>query len=85
MNELNFEYHKNSNKKGITYLQSVKGSLERLETFTNYRNRFEKNNTIYGERFQGHCQPRTDWCWFELLVGADLLPSTGFKVNFLVK
>ena len=28
---------------------------------------------------------RTDWCWFELLVGADLLPSTGFKMNFLVK
>ena len=28
---------------------------------------------------------RTDWCWFGILVGADLLPSTGFKMNFLVK
>jgi len=27
----------------------------------------------------------TDWFWFEILVGADLLPSTGFKMNFLVK
>ena len=27
----------------------------------------------------------TDWFWFKLLVGADLLPSTGFKMNFLDK
>ena len=42
----------------------------------------------YGESFQGpcpHCQPMINWCWFEILVGADLLPSTGFKMNFLIK
>ena len=40
---------------------------------------------IYRECFQGpcpHCQPITDWYWFGILVGAgaDLLPSTGFKI-----
>ena len=38
-------------------------------------------NWIYGEHFQGifpHCQPMTNWVLFELLVGVDLLPFTGF-------
>jgi hypothetical protein len=26
----------------------------------------------------------THWFWFGILVGADLLPSTGFKINFLL-
>ena len=29
--------------------------------------------------------PITEWCWFGILVEADLLPSSGFKMNFLVK
>ena len=32
-----------------------------------------------------HCQPMTDCCEFRFLVGADLLPSTGFNMTFLVK
>ena len=42
----------------------------------------------YGEHFQRlhlRYQPMTDCCGFGILVGADLLPSTGFKMNFLVK
>ena len=42
----------------------------------------------YRENFQRlclHCQPMTDWRCSEILVKADLLPSTGFKMNFLVK
>ena len=32
-----------------------------------------------------YCQPMTDCCEFRFLVGADLLPSVGFKTNFMVK
>ena len=42
---------------------------------------------IYGKCFQGpcpHCQPITDWCWFGILVGADLLPSSGLTLFSLL-
>ena len=67
----------------IIYLRS--SSETRIN---NYRNRFVTLTWIYGKRFQGpcpHCQPMTDWFWFEILVGTNLLPSTGFMMNFLVK
>ena len=38
--------------------------------------------------FQGPCsrfQPMTDWCWFGILVGTELLSFTEFKMNFVVK
>ena len=57
--------------------------------FKLYRNWFVTQYITYlniREALSGtlsHCQPMTDWFWFEILVGADLLPSTGFKINFL--
>ena len=32
-----------------------------------------------------HYPPMTDCCEFRFHSGADLLPSTGFNMNFLVK
>ena len=59
--------------------------------YINYRNKFVTHTSlawIYGKCFQrslSHCQPMTTCCEFRFLVGTDLLPSTGFKMNFLVK
>ena len=41
---------------------------------------------IYRERFQRlclHCQLINNCCWFGILIGADLLPSTGFNINLV--
>ena len=37
--------------------------------------------------FKDHfrCQPVTNCCEFRFLLEADLVPSTGYKINFLVK
>ena len=57
----------------------------------NYRNRFITQYITYLNmwgvlsRTFSSLQPMTDWSGFRILVGADLLPSTGFKMNFLVK
>ena len=55
----------------------------------NYMNRFVTQYITYlniWEALSGTSSPlSTNWFWFEPLVGADLLPSTEFKMNFLVK
>ena len=56
-----------------------------------YRNRFVTKYITYMNIWGAFSRnvyslsPHDRLFWFELLVGADLLPSTGFKMNFLVQ
>ena len=78
----------------ITYVLSItnkKNVFEKTPIKTlNYRNRFVTQYITYlniREVLSGTISPLSAHdrlLWFEILVGADLLPSTGFKMNFLV-
>ena len=65
----------------INKIKNPKYSRKTLNT--RYRNWFVTQYitylNIWGEHCP-HCQPMTDWYWFGILLVADLLPSTGFKI-----
>ena len=75
----------------VSIIFSYSSYKQNLIDLVCYGNQFVTQYITYlniWEALQGpgpHCQTMTDWFWFELHIGADLLPSTGCKMNFLIK